>query len=155
MGKIFHSMHFLLILPFEDEIIIRNLKCGSLFSLINVSKNFTSLMAETLDVIDMFFIKKSTFYCWCAFPVFHFFNSHTLLQDSPSNDGFPEGPVNRAITTNSPSATACQRSHPSGMRSPCGSLSLFFSFLFMTQNPFHTWGHLQSSNGPPGSLKFA
>ena len=78
-------MHSLLILPFEEEkeIIIRNLNCGSLLSLINVSKNFTSLVAETLDVIDMFFIKKLTFYYWCAFPVFPSSNSHTSLQDSP------------------------------------------------------------------------
>ena len=32
-------------------------------------------------------------------------------------DLFTERPVNRAITTTSPSATACQRSHPSGIKS--------------------------------------
>lgn len=84
MDAIFHSMHSLLILPFEEKkISISNLNCGSLFSQISVSKTFTSLMAEILDVTDMFFIKKSTFYCWYAFPVFLFFNSHTSLQDSP------------------------------------------------------------------------
>lgn len=142
-------MHSSFILPFEEgkEIIIKNLNYGSLFSLINVSKNFTSLVAETLDVTDMFFIKKSTFFVGVhfLFSFFFFFQFPHLTSGLSSNDGFPEGPVNRAITTNSPSATACQRSHPSGMRSPCASLSLFLTFLSMTQSPFHTWGHPQFS----------
>lgn len=152
-------MHFLLILPFEErkEIILRNL--NSLTSLINISMNFASLIADTLDVIDMFFMKRPTFYCWCVFPVFPFLSSHTLFQDS-SNDGFTEGPVNRAITTTSPSVTACPHSHPSGIKSLCGSFSLFLSFLFITQSPFcawghFTWGHPQLSNGLQGTLKFA
>ena len=73
-------------------------------------------------------IKNPTFYCWCAFPVFPFLSSHTLFQDSPlMMDLFTERPVNRAITTTSPSATACQRSHPSGIKSCV--VSFLFSFL--------------------------
>lgn len=153
-------MHFLLILPFEEkkEIILRNL--NSLTSLISISMNFASLIAETLDVIDIFFIKRPTFYCWCVFPVFSFSQFPYLVSGLASNDGFTEGPVNRAITTTSPSVTACPHSHPSGIKSLCGSFSLFLSFLFITQSLFcawghFTWGHPQLSNGLQGTLKFA
>lgn len=112
----------------RGKTILRNLNHDSLTSLISV--NFTSLIAESLDFLDMFCVKKKnpTFYCWCPFPVFPSLSSHTLFQDSPlMMDLFTERPVNRAITTTSPSATACQRSHPSGIKSCV--VSFLFSFL--------------------------
>ena len=117
MDKIFILCLLSLFFPSKrGKIILRNLNHDSLTSLISV--NFTSLIAANLDILDMFWIKNPTFYCWCAFPVFPFLSSHTLFQDSPlMMDLFTERPVNRAITTTSPSATACQRSHPSGIKS--------------------------------------
>lgn len=64
----------------------------------------------------MLFIRKSTFHCLVCISCF-------LLSQLPhpalrifSHDGFPEGSANRALTTASPLATACQHSHPSGVR---------------------------------------
>ena len=127
MDKIFILCLLSLFFPSKrGKIILRNLNHDSLTSLISV--NFTSLIAANLDILDMFWIKNPTFYCWCAFPVFPFLSSHTLFQDSPlMMDLFTERPVNRAITTTSPSATACQRSHPSGIKSCV--VSFLFPFL--------------------------
>lgn len=80
----------------------------------------------TVDVVDMFFIKKLTFYCWCAFR-FSLSQLSQLVSGLPSDDRLAEGPVNTAVSTTSPSATACQRYYPSGTRSPGGSFSPFLS----------------------------
>lgn len=50
-----------------------------------------------------------------------------LASGLPLDDGLTKGPVNRAVSTTSPSATACQRSYPSGTRSPGDSFSPFLS----------------------------
>lgn len=50
-----------------------------------------------------------------------------LASGFPLDDGLTKGPVNRAVSTTSPSATACQRSYPSGTRSPGDSFSPFLS----------------------------
>lgn len=52
-----------------------------------------------------------------------------------SNDGFTEGPANRALTTASPLVTACQNSHPRGLR-PLGSTWLLVFFLYSPRDLF-------------------
>lgn len=157
MDNFFILCTSLLIHPFEEErdhrekpeLWLRRL------TLMSVPMNFTSLIFE-LWTLSMFFLWKPTFPCWCAFPVFPL-SVPTPRLGTPSSDGFTEGPVNRAITTPAPSATACQRP-TSGRRSH--AVPFLLSFLFIPQSSFHAWGHLTwghplFSNGLQGTLKFA
>lgn len=123
-------MHFPLFLPPKrGTAVLRTLKYKQSTLLLAVSLCFC---LHYQGLVFMLFIKKKKslpFHCLVCISCFLLSRVSHLALEIFCNDGFTEGPANRALTTASPLVTACQPPPPRGMR-PLGSTWLVVFFLY-------------------------